>query len=101
MSEAPQALAGLRRLPWRTDSGKPAYLSTDDPSGLLSTMADTVEASMLGNAEQVLWLTRHLLTEETTLTARELRFTTRRLTECLHDCVDLARMRGERLGCVD
>ncbi|KAF4410908.1 hypothetical protein [Streptomyces lycii] len=97
MSNPTEAISGLRRLPWKTESGKPAYLSADDPNSLLAVMADTVEAQMLASAEEVLRFARDLLAGGTPLTADEIAYTAQRLTECLADAVRVATLRGERL----
>lgn len=89
------AIAGVRRLPWLTDSGKPVYLATDDAQSLLALMADDVEAQYIDGAEKVLGLVTPLL--GTPLTAEEAAFMLRRTVECLRDVIDVARLRGERL----
>lgn len=100
MSETTEVdTAGLRRLPWCTESGKPAYLSADDPNSLLAIMADTAEAQMIGNARDVLSLARQLIAGE--ISAHEMSYATQRLAECLDDAIKVADMRGERLGLSD
>ncbi|MGY3204307.1 hypothetical protein [Streptomyces sp. TE5632] len=101
MSESIEAISGLRRLPWRTDSGKPAYLDSDDPNSLLSLMADSVESQQIESAETMLGLVRPMYAPEARLTAAEALFMLRRTAECLSDVIDVARMRGERLGTAD
>ncbi|MFE1090587.1 hypothetical protein ACFW5K_25210 [Streptomyces albidoflavus] len=98
MRDTTEAVPGLRRLPWRTESGKPAYLDTDDPNSLLSLMADSVESQHITSAETVLGLVRPMYAPESRLTADEALFMLRRTAECLSDVIDVARMRGERLG---
>lgn len=94
-----EPIAGLRRLPWTTDSGNPAYLANDDPNSPLSLMADSVEAQLIDSARQVLSVARKLRCAE--LGAEEVRHTVSRLTECLSDAINVATMRGERLGVGD
>ncbi|GHF88856.1 hypothetical protein [Streptomyces thermodiastaticus] len=98
MSERTEAIPGLRRLPWRTEGGKPAYLSSDDPNSLLSLMADNVEEQTLTNAETVLGLVKPMYAPGARLTRDEALFMLRRTAECLADAINVARMRGERLA---
>ncbi|MFD8812746.1 hypothetical protein ACFV23_14995 [Streptomyces sp. NPDC059627] len=86
----------LRLLPWTTPDGRPCYLSTDDPGGLMSTLADAGEAELLTSAEEVLGLARGLLAEPGAH-GRELRFTGVRLAEALQDALRIAESRGARL----
>ncbi|MEV5846139.1 hypothetical protein AB0M32_29630 [Streptomyces sp. NPDC051985] len=44
----------LRLLPWSGPEGKPCYLSTDDPDGWMSRLADNIEACQLGTAAALL-----------------------------------------------
>ncbi|WJY32811.1 hypothetical protein QTO28_18225 [Streptomyces sp. P9-2B-1] len=44
----------LRLLPWLGPEGKPCYLSTDDPVGYISRLADNIEAIQLATAAQLL-----------------------------------------------
>ncbi|MCF6524080.1 hypothetical protein [Streptomyces sp. JJ36] len=88
----------LRRLPWPSETGKPAYLSTDDPDSLLSRMADSVETTMLESAEDVGRLAHTLLHDAIPLTEGELRSTATRLVESVRDATHVARLRGQRLG---
>ncbi|MFF4316007.1 hypothetical protein [Streptomyces sp. NPDC001507] len=98
MGETTEAVSGLRRLPWKTDSGKPAFLATDDPNSMLSLMADQIEEQHLTNASTVLGLVQPMWGPDARLTAAEAVFMLRRTAECLADVVDVARMRGERLN---
>jgi hypothetical protein len=56
---------GLRLLPWTTPDGKPCYLDPDTAHpGPLSLLADSVEVSQLGSAEEVLAGSRAVLGDE-------------------------------------
>ncbi|MFH9694600.1 MULTISPECIES: hypothetical protein [Streptomyces griseus group] len=44
----------LRLLPWSGPEGKPCYLSTDDPGGYISRLADNIEAIQLATAAELL-----------------------------------------------
>ncbi|MGF1343809.1 hypothetical protein ACQSMD_27480 [Streptomyces flavovirens] len=44
----------LRLLPWSGPGDKPCYLSTDDPDGYMSRLADGIEAIQLGTASELL-----------------------------------------------
>ncbi|WP_051846596.1 MULTISPECIES: hypothetical protein [Streptomyces] len=83
---------GMRLLPWSGPEGKPCYLSTDDPEGVISLFANEVEKTQLDNAQNVLRHARSLLSEQN-VTAIELRFTVQRTTECLHDVLRIAHSR--------
>ncbi|MEU6321499.1 hypothetical protein [Streptomyces sp. NPDC047009] len=97
MSEATEAVAGLRRLPWKSESGKPTFLASDDPNSMLALMADQIEEQHLTNATTILGLVQPMYGPDARLTASEALFMLRRTAECLADVVDVARMRGERL----
>ncbi|MBW5254173.1 hypothetical protein JGS39_35300 [Streptomyces sp. P01-B04] len=44
----------LRLLPWAGPEGKPCYLSTNDPDGYMSRLADNIEAIQLNTAAHLL-----------------------------------------------
>lgn len=44
----------LRLLPWSGLADKPCYLSTDDPDGYMSRLADDIEAAQLGTASELM-----------------------------------------------
>ncbi|MGW7255903.1 hypothetical protein [Streptomyces sp. NPDC054834] len=98
MRETTEAATRLRRLPWKTDTGKPAFLATDDPNNMLGLMADQIEEQHLTNATVVLALVQPMYGPEARLSAQEAVFMLRRIAECLSDVLDVAHMRGERLG---
>ncbi|MFJ7627292.1 hypothetical protein ACIQZN_12440 [Streptomyces sp. NPDC097595] len=87
----------MRLLPWVGESGTPCYLSSDDPGGRMSRLADEVETDLLDSAQYVLREARALLAE-TGLGTRELRFTGVRLAESLQDALRIAESRGYRLA---
>lgn len=88
-----------RLLPWSSPEGKPAYLVTDDPEGMLSLLADGIEDTQIDTARQVLAHVREMLAEgDGGLTGDEYGFVTRRLVECVHDLLRIADSRGARLG---
>lgn len=92
---------GLRRLPWNAESGVPAYLSTDDPNGFLSTVADSVEEALILDARNVEKLARTLVNSDHRLSPGELQHTLTRALEALSEALSVATMRGERLGIED
>ncbi|MEU2420468.1 hypothetical protein ABZ619_05325 [Streptomyces sp. NPDC007851] len=60
------ARSELRLLPWVGPEGKPCYLSTDDPEGFMSRLADHVESIQLGMAGELLEQAPQVLDGETT-----------------------------------
>lgn len=88
----------LRRLPWSED-GKPAYLS-GDPNGLVSRLADSIEARQIRSATQVLTLATPMLALGQA-TPLEATWIARRLAESLRDSLAVAESRGVRLGIVE
>jgi hypothetical protein len=95
-TESRPAPSQLRRLPWSED-GKSAYLSTGDGASFLARMADTMEEGMLTTAE--VDMTRALsVAEEVSASRAELKMAVRFLAHAVADAVEVARLRGERLG---
>ncbi|MDT0379779.1 hypothetical protein RM572_13520 [Streptomyces sp. DSM 42041] len=91
--------AVCRLLPWDSPEGKPAYLVTDDPEGMLSLLADGIEDTQVDTARRVLAHAREMLADERVrMTGDEYAFVTRRLAECLHDLLRIVASRGARLG---
>ncbi|MFG3252898.1 hypothetical protein [Streptomyces sp. NPDC048172] len=82
----------FRLLPWCTPEGKPCYLDSDSNSGPLAELADSLEATQLDNATEVLERTCELLATEG-VSEREVRFTTQRLSECLRDVLRIVKSR--------
>ncbi|MEX1655480.1 hypothetical protein ABZ960_20225 [Streptomyces pseudovenezuelae] len=88
-----------RLLPW-TAEGKPCYLASASEGGVISRMADVMEAEQIRTGREMLAQSRGLL-EESGLGKMELRFVAARLTESLSDIVRIAESRGIRLGIED
>lgn len=90
------AAAGLppRLLPWARD-GKSCYLSTDGgPNGVLSRLADEMEAVQLGMGVSVLGSADKVLSDPKSPYS-EVRYTALRLSECLRDALRVAESRGD------
>lgn len=87
---------GMRLLPWETPEGKPCFLSTDDPGGLLSRMADEVEEAQLASGVDVLVGASSVLNDPKA-GEHAVRFALRRTTESLRDALRVADSRGARL----
>lgn len=87
----------LRLLPWPTPDGKPCYLSTEEPHGFLSRLADDMETAQLGIGADLLGHAREVVSDPRA-SARDLRFTVARLAECLYDALRVAESRGDRLA---
>ncbi|MFK0128857.1 MULTISPECIES: hypothetical protein [Streptomyces] len=86
----------LRLLPWSGSGGKPCYLSTDDPDGYMSRLADKVEAVQLGTAAELLEMALESLTNEDSELI-ELRSLGHALTGALKDVLRVAVSRGHLL----
>jgi hypothetical protein len=86
----------LRLLPWPTPEGNPCYLSTEDPNGFLSRLADDMETAQLAIGADMLGHAREVVADPAS-SNRELRFTVARLSECLFDALRVADSRGGRL----
>lgn len=83
----------LRLLPWSGPGNKPCYLSTDDPDGYMSRLADGIEAIQLGTAADLLEEAADVLdNQETSLT--EMRCLVKELTGALRDVYRVATSRG-------
>ncbi|MEU4049356.1 hypothetical protein AB0F09_09140 [Streptomyces olivaceus] len=87
----------LRLLPWSGPDGKPCYLSTDDSSGYMSSLADNIEAVQLGMAAD--------LVEQVSAELRNrdadpenLRRMLTELTGALQDVLRVATSRGHLLA---
>ncbi|MFE7394327.1 hypothetical protein [Streptomyces sp. NPDC057582] len=90
----------LRLLPWPGPNGQRAYLSTDDPNGFLSRLADSLETVQLNTGADVLAHARRMLADPRA-SSGELRYAVRRLAECLDDALLVAESRGGRLAMAD
>ncbi|WP_149831124.1 hypothetical protein [Streptomyces tailanensis] len=89
-------MTALRLLPWPSANGNPCFLSTDSASGVVSRLADDMEAVQLTTGTEVLELGRGVLNDPKA-TATELRYAGVRLAECLSDALRVAESRGMRL----
>ncbi|MFF7800286.1 hypothetical protein [Streptomyces olivaceus] len=90
-----------RLLPWTSDEGKPCYLAPSGSSdGLISRMADAMEAEQLRTGREVLAHSR-LMLEQKRLGTVELRFVANQLMECLADALRITESRGIRLEIED
>ncbi|MEU9494348.1 hypothetical protein AB0D73_21605 [Streptomyces sp. NPDC048215] len=86
----------LRLLPWSGPGDKPCYLSTDDPNGYMSRLADNIEAIQLGTAAELLKMASESLTNEDAELI-ELRRLGHALTGALKDVLRVAVSRGHLL----
>lgn len=89
-----------RLLPWTSDDGKPCYLTSTGGKGLVSKMADVMEAEQIRTSREILAQSR-LVLAEAHLGKIELRFVANRLMECLADTLRITESRGGRLGIDD
>lgn len=83
----------LRLLPWSGPGDKPCYLSTDDPDGYMSRMADRIEAVQLGTASELLEEASEALDNQDT-SPDEMRCLVTELTGALRDVYRVATSRG-------
>jgi hypothetical protein len=86
----------LRLLPWSGPEGKPCYLSTDDPDGYMSRLADNIEAVQLGTAAELLEQASESLDDQDT-DPNDLRRLGHDLTRALRDVLRIATSRGHLL----
>ncbi|MGW9050825.1 hypothetical protein ACWGOT_11975 [[Kitasatospora] papulosa] len=86
----------LRLLPWSNSEGKTCYLSTDDPGGYISCLADDIEAVQLGTAAELLEMAADVLADED-MESIELRRLGHALTGALKDVLRVAVSRGHLL----
>ncbi|MFE9556815.1 hypothetical protein ACFYOD_25435 [Streptomyces sp. NPDC006703] len=87
----------LRLLPWSSPDGKPCYLSTDDPAGRLSRLADEMEAAQLDLARELMKHALEMLADDK-IKRSEIRHLSKILTEALGDTLRVAALRGLRLA---
>ncbi|MEU2506008.1 hypothetical protein ABZ621_14990 [Streptomyces sp. NPDC007863] len=90
----------LRLLPWSGPDGKPCFLSTDEPDGHLSRVADNVEAIQLGMAAELLERATDVFADED-VALEQLRPVASDLTRALRDVLRVAVSRGQRLQIPD
>ncbi|MDX2949153.1 hypothetical protein [Streptomyces caniscabiei] len=91
------AQRGLRLLPWAGPDGKPCYLSTDDPEGYMSRLADHIESVQLGMARELLEEARQV-PDGTPMDVHKLSLLAGQLVGALRDVIRVATSRGERLA---
>ncbi|MEW2633741.1 hypothetical protein AB0903_19300 [Streptomyces sp. NPDC048389] len=84
-----------RLLPWAGPEGKPCYLAGDG-AGYLSRLADTMEATQLGLAGELLQESHRVLASRQ-WTSGELQLLAVQLTEALGNVHRIAVSRGARL----
>ncbi|MEV6048237.1 hypothetical protein [Streptomyces xanthochromogenes] len=86
----------LRLLPWASPDGKPCFLSTDDPAGRLSRLADEMEEDQLCRAADL--VAEGLLMANNDQPERQSpEFSTAALIEALQTTLRVATSRGHRL----
>ncbi|WP_405849187.1 hypothetical protein OG211_18325 [Streptomyces niveus] len=90
----------LRLLPWTSPEGKPCFLSAGSDGGVLSRLADSVEAAQTSTGTEVLGGAKAVLADPK-VGDRELRFALARVTEVLGDVLRVAESRGARLSVSD
>ncbi|MFE3141588.1 hypothetical protein [Streptomyces scopuliridis] len=83
----------LRLLPWSGPGDKPCYLSTDDPDGYVSRLADNIEAVQLGTAAELLEEAAEALDNQDT-SLNGMRCLVEELTGALRDVFRVATSRG-------
>ncbi|MDH6144247.1 hypothetical protein P3T35_006286 [Kitasatospora sp. GP30] len=93
---ADYASAVPRLLPWPTPEGNPCYLVSGAAGGVISRLADDVEAVQLEAGAEVLGHARSVL-GDLAPPPSEVRFAAVRLAECLSDALRVAESRGLRL----
>ncbi|WP_413753398.1 hypothetical protein NRF20_26460 [Streptomyces sp. R-74717] len=87
----------LRLLPWSGPEDKPCYLSTDDPGGYMSRLADNIEAVQLATAAELLEEASGALDNEEA-DRDNLRRLGHDLTGALRDVLRVAVSRGHLLA---
>ncbi|MFD6801447.1 hypothetical protein [Streptomyces cyaneofuscatus] len=83
----------LRLLPWSGPGDKPCYLSTDDPDGYMSRLADNIEAVQLGTASALLEEASEALDNQG-MSLGDMRCLVKELTGALRDVCRVATSRG-------
>ncbi|MGC5541113.1 hypothetical protein OH733_17995 [Streptomyces griseus] len=90
----------LRLLPWSGSGDKPCYLSTDDPDGYMSRLADSIEEIQLGTARALLEEASEALDDQNA-SLDEMRCLVKELTGALRDIFRIATSRGHLLAASD
>ncbi|MFH9471100.1 hypothetical protein ACH4LT_28085 [Streptomyces clavifer] len=83
----------LRLLPWSGPGDKPCYLSTDEPDGYMSRLADSIETIQLDTAEELLEEAWEALDNQDT-SLEGMRSLVKELTGALRDVYRVAKSRG-------
>ncbi|MGA4841051.1 hypothetical protein [Streptomyces sp. G45] len=86
----------MRLLPWPNPDGGPCYLSTDDPTSVISRLADDIEEAQLASGRQVLTISEAILADAAA-GDRTVRFALTRTVESLRDALRVADSRGDRI----
>ena len=89
--------ASLRLLPWKTPDGRPCYLSTDNPHGRISRLADEMEADQLECGQDVVAGAAAVLADEKA-GETALRFALTQVIASLREVLAVAHSRGKRLS---
>ncbi|MEX2969325.1 hypothetical protein [Streptomyces sp. C184] len=92
----PAPAPGLRLLPWEGEGGKPCYLSADDAGGVLSRLADEIEAEQLCDGADVLKGAVAVLNDRKA-GEHAVRLALRATTQSFSDVLRIADSRGTRL----
>ncbi|MGW6637413.1 MULTISPECIES: hypothetical protein [unclassified Streptomyces] len=87
----------LRLLPWSGSGDKPCYLSTDDPNGYMSRLADNIETVQLDEAAELLAAASEALDEQDA-DPNDLRLLCHDLACALRDVLRVASSRGHLLA---
>ena len=90
----------LRLLPWSGPGDKPCYLSTDNPDGYMSRLADGIEAIQLGTASELLEEASEALDNQGT-SLDDMRCLAKELTGALREILRVAMSRGHLLAASD
>ncbi|WP_328696107.1 hypothetical protein [Streptomyces sp. NBC_00342] len=90
----------LRLLPWSGPGDKPCYLSTDDPDGYMSRLADSIEAVQLDTAAKLVEEASEAFDNQDT-SIDEMRCLVKELTGALRDILRVATSRGHLLATSD
>ncbi|MGW3804464.1 hypothetical protein [Streptomyces clavifer] len=90
----------LRLLPWSGPGGKPCYLSTDDPGGYVSRLADSIEAIQLDTASELVEEASEALDNQDA-SLDEMRCLVKELTGAMRDIFRVATSRGHLLATSD
>ncbi|MEU6327278.1 hypothetical protein ABZ851_08325 [Streptomyces sp. NPDC047049] len=91
---------GLRLLPWEGEGGKPCFLSADGTGGVLSRLADEIEAEQLCDGADVLKGAVAVL-DDGKAGEHALRLALRATTQAFGNVLRVADSRGARLPVPD